>query len=76
MTRGEHWREFAGGRGAIKYAFVVSAALRGGGITLTRRAIYRVNRVAASPGVRVRQAAPAGEAIKSRAHGAGLRRAS
>jgi hypothetical protein len=35
-----------------------------GGVTLTRRAIYGVNRASASPGLRVRQAAPAGEAIK------------
>ena len=50
-----------GGRNQV--CIVVSAAIRGGGITLTRRAIYRVNRVSASPGLRVRQAAPAGEAI-------------
>ena len=53
------------GRARDQVRIVVSAAIREGGITLTRRAIYRVNRVSASPGLRVRQAAPAGEAIKS-----------
>src|SRR5260370_38586621 len=64
MRRGEHLREFAGGRGRNQVRIVASAAMRGGGITLTRRAIYRVNRVPASPGLRVRQAAPPGEALK------------